>query len=162
MDSIIRKFYLHNYKNLVKRIKYRTNNNEADAEDVVQEAFTRALKYKNSFEMGLPFNLWFSRILSNALKDWKREQFNNPTPDDFEDGDSVPAEDSTMRRKLMAKIKEEILSLDNEGHKEVLMLNMIYGFKLREVVVITDLKYKTVDQIVQRFKNAMKEKYVDL
>lgn len=159
MQTIIEKHFKFNYNTIVKRVKWRTNGNEADAEDVVMEAYVRALRYKDSFEMGNPFNYWFGRIVSNALKDWKREQFNSTLTDEFEEDKSVPSKDTSMHDALIQKIALEIDALEEEEHKEVLRLSLMYGFKLRQVVQITNLKYKTIDQIIQRFKARLKEKH---
>lgn len=159
MQTIIAKHFKFNYRTLVKRVKYRTNNNEHDAEDVVMEAYTRALLYKDSFELGLPFSHWFGRIVSNCLKDWKREQYNGTLTDEFDERDVEPTPDKSIAENLIKKISIEIDKVENEEHKEILRLNLVYGFKLREVAQITNLKYKNIDLIIQRFKEQLKEKH---
>lgn len=160
MQTIIAKHFKFNYNTLVKRVKYRTGNNEADAEDVVMEAYVRAIQYKESFEMGSPFNLWFSRILSNCLKDWKREQFNQGCTESFDEEEVDPLPDPAEKKNLLDTLQKEIWAVEDENHREVLKLYYLYGFKLREVVQITNMKYQTANQIIHRFKNKMKEKHV--
>ncbi len=53
----------------VFRIAYRIVGNEADAEDVVQEAFLRAYRQIAVFEERASFATWISRIASNYALD---------------------------------------------------------------------------------------------
>lgn len=157
MQTIIEKHFKFNYRTMVKRVKYRTNNNEADAEDVVMEAYTRALKYKDTFEMGSPFNNWFGRIVSNSLKDWKAEQFNHSISEEFDEQEIEPIPDFKLESQLLEIIHQHIQGLKNEQIKEILCLYFTHGFKTREVSQISDVNYNTVHSVIKRFKQSMKE-----
>jgi len=159
MHTIIAKHFLFNRSTLVKRVKYRTNGNEADAEDVVQEAYCRALKYKDSFEMGMNFGHWFSRIVANAYKDWKREQYNHSLNEEFDENEVEPTEDNSVQNNLIKRIAHEIDLVADTNHKEILRLHLVFGFKLREVVQITHLKYREVTYIITKFKEQLKVRH---
>jgi RNA polymerase sigma factor (sigma-70 family) len=58
---------------LVKKIKNRVGG-EYNAEDVVQEAYTRALTYQNSYDASRPLEQWFNTILNNTTRDLKAEE----------------------------------------------------------------------------------------
>lgn len=159
LDQHLEKHFKETYKTLVKIFKYRTDNNEADAEDIIMEAYARALKYKSSFDSSKEFSFWFNRIVINAYKDWKREKFNGSPHEELIEDKIEPVEKSEIREELLKHILSKIEEIDNEIHKEVISLNIIEGFKLKEIVQITNLKYKNVDIIIQRFKNKLKENH---
>src|SRR3546814_8875926 len=66
MNKVIDAYYRENYDSLVKRLSYRLGTRE-NAEDTVQEAFTRAVKYYES--CSVDFDRWFKVLLANAVKD---------------------------------------------------------------------------------------------
>lgn len=69
---IITQHYKDNYRRLIKRMTFRAGT-EWDAEDVVQEAYARALRYQDSFD-GTNFDRWFNTILNNALREHKNNE----------------------------------------------------------------------------------------
>ena len=63
MDDTIRLIELHADK--AYAIAFRMTGNAADAGDLAQEAFLRAMKYHNSYDQGLPFEGWIYQIIRN-------------------------------------------------------------------------------------------------
>jgi RNA polymerase sigma-70 factor (ECF subfamily) len=51
---------------------FRLTHNEADARDLVQEAFTKALQNFDKFDRTRAFEPWFFRIMKNIFLDWMR------------------------------------------------------------------------------------------
>lgn len=47
-------------------VALRMTGNEAEAGDVVQEAFLRAMRYFRSYDPSLPFDAWLSQIMRNV------------------------------------------------------------------------------------------------
>ena len=47
-------------------IALRMTGNEADAGDVVQEAFLRVIKYMKSYDSTYPFEAWLGQIIRNV------------------------------------------------------------------------------------------------
>lgn len=157
MLSIIEKFYRANYGKLVKRMRWRAGTVQ-DAEDIVQEAFCRAIKYKESFMMGLPFNHWFQRILSNALRDHKNAEKGLSNSVEYGEEHAEPVDCPAYNKQLRRQIEEEMMLMDDESC-EVVSLYFTYNYNLKDIVHITNVKYKTVDNIIQRFKHKIREKY---
>src|SRR6185436_3343082 len=52
---------------------YRLAGNEQDARDLVQEAFSHALKNFAKYDRNRPFEPWFNRILKNIFLDGVRK-----------------------------------------------------------------------------------------
>lgn len=73
MREIIEQFYIDNHELYVKRLS-RQAGSPSNAEDVVQEAFLRALQYADSYteREGQNMEKWFNSILRRALVDFKR------------------------------------------------------------------------------------------
>ena len=61
--------------------------NEADAEDLLQEAATRACRFLHKFRPGTNFGAWFFRILKNCFYNLKRQ--------DRRRGERISIEDAT-------------------------------------------------------------------
>lgn len=66
-DKIKRLIELH--ADRAYAIALRMCGSEADAGDLVQEAFLRAIKYMGSYDASLPFEAWLYRIISNIYMD---------------------------------------------------------------------------------------------
>lgn len=123
----------------------------------MQESFTRALKYKDAYIRGTPLDRWFSRILTNAFVDYMRAEKEYSSLEDLTE-DEERIECNALPNEVRIEIREAIEEL-SPAHREVVELHLVYGFELRHIVQITEIKYKTADQILQRFKIALKEKY---
>ncbi|HEY1901772.1 MAG TPA: sigma-70 family RNA polymerase sigma factor [Terracidiphilus sp.] len=56
------------------RVAYRITGNEADAEDVVQEAFLRGYRKLEGFESRANFGTWIYRIAVHCALDWVKRR----------------------------------------------------------------------------------------
>lgn len=133
---------------------YNRCKNHADAEDIIQEAYYRALKYSHTFEMGTPFNFWFNRIISNVHRDFIAERMFDIEELDEDKIEGTP--DNLVPSQLWEQLKKEI---EDNPNKEILTLYFIYGHPLREIVQITDCKYREANNLITYFKKKMREKY---
>ena len=66
-EEFLSKHYQTHYDKLVKRYARRFDNQHI-GEDVVQEAYARAWKYRNTYNPEQPFENWFGIICFNAFK----------------------------------------------------------------------------------------------
>jgi RNA polymerase sigma-70 factor (ECF subfamily) len=55
-------------------LAYRLTGNNAEAEDLVQEAFVRAYRFFHRYDEALPFSSWLYRIMTNAHIDMVRRR----------------------------------------------------------------------------------------
>lgn len=149
MNDVIEDYYQDNYKKFVNRIRFRAGSLQ-NAEDVVQEAFTRALQYIGSFdENKKPFDTWFRTICNNTLKDFKRDEKSLGTYVEFNElmFETEPVQYSDGR------IREEIKKMiAKERHDGVLHLYYTGGYTPKEIVEIVDLNKNTVLTILKRFR----------
>ena len=161
MYALIEQHFNNYYQTFIKRINHRVKN-VYDAEDIVMEAYARALQYHNAYDGSKPFDHWFSRILTNSVKDWKREQHNQHSyAEEFNENEMKTVSDPSIKKDLLSTLSAEIALLKNEEHAAVLVLYYLLGYKPREIVQITDVKIKMVNYITQRFKYRLKEQYME-
>lgn len=149
-------FYKETFDRYVKRMRNRAGTKEA-AEDVVQEAFLRAVKYFDSYNPTQPLENWFYRILNNSLKDFKNKEKGHST-DQFDEEDVDGTNCRMMSQDLWKQVQLEISQYDDEYY-EILSLYFEHQYNPRDICKIVDMKYKTVETFVQRFKTMIKEKY---
>src|SRR5712692_11385579 len=90
--------------------------NEADAEDVAQEAVLKAFKHIRQFRAEARFSTWLIQITVNEARMWRRkehaniiepivdhqDQEGNYTPRDFADWREIPSE--TLERKAVREM----------------------------------------------------------
>lgn len=160
MNSVIEEFYKENFNTLVIQYSRRAGSIE-NAEDVLQEAFLRALRYKDSFNPDIrKFETWFNAIAKRALYDLKRENLKQGMTSLLEEplAEEVVLVDG-FDQKLASEIEGLIKAKRNPEHRSILYLYFIRGYKPSDIVKIADTSNKTIRQIVWRFRQEVKEKY---
>jgi len=152
----LEQYYKEFFDRLVKRTTRRVGTKEA-AEDVVQNAFERALKYQDTYNTEMPFPNWFNRILNNSLRQYKNEE-KGFSHSEFNEEAVGGVACQQYSNKLWQQIQNELDDYE-ESHQEVLRLYFIHGYKPKDVERIVDLRYRNIETIIQRFKTTIKEKY---
>jgi RNA polymerase sigma factor (sigma-70 family) len=158
MKEIIRDLYENIYDQSLHRVKNRVGG-LINAEDVVQEAFTRALTYANSFnERIASVGGWFNTILNNAAKDFKREErLSGMSTTDEELGE--PADTTAYNNEMVEKVLE---GMDESPYREILRLYFLLGYTPADIAKVTDQRPQSISNAVQRFKNEMRERYPEV
>lgn len=153
--SLIEVHYKTNFNRLVKRMTFRVGE-EWGGQDVVQEAYTRALKYIDGFD-GTNFERWFTTILNNAL----REHKNNETGLVYQtfDEDDVDGHPCTHYPDRITQEIYDLINTKSVIQIEVLSLHFKQGYTARDITRITDYSYSAVHQVIQRFRNELRELY---
>jgi RNA polymerase sigma factor (sigma-70 family) len=131
----------------------------ANAEDVVQEAYTKALTYidKYNSERG-EFDQWFSTILNNVLKDFKKiehargvvyldaEEFNLPS----ELVTSPKLEGERFRNGL-----KELIAKQPVRRQTILTLYYIDGWEPHEIASLLGVPFGNIRLIIHYFKSTV-------
>jgi RNA polymerase sigma-70 factor (ECF subfamily) len=143
----------------VKRIRARKMSQE-DAEDIVQETFYRALKYKDTFNPMLQdLNVWLDIIMNNAFKSYRSANLNGDysfTEEDEEATEDV--EKDSIDQDTLDQIKKEIDQL-NPDIRQVIYAYMVLGYSYKDCCKIFDVSFHAVEKRISRFRKKMKEKY---
>ena len=102
--KLIEDYYRENFDSLVIRTINKAGG-KANAEDIVQEAFTRALTYYTSYVPDIyEFGAWFSRILDNTSKDFHRVEKNKGMVIDVDEDLLEGLNTDPYLRKMLAEI----------------------------------------------------------
>jgi RNA polymerase sigma-70 factor (ECF subfamily) len=123
--------------------------NGNDAEDVVQDACERALKYFGAFHGG-DAKAWFLTIVRHACYDWiKRNRPSEIVSGDAEaiegvaDPTTPTPEQAALRNASSAALADAIAALP-PGYREVLILRELEEMPYREIARVTDIPIGTV------------------
>ena len=132
--------------------------NEHDAEDVVQEASLRALRYFRTFTGGNG-RAWFLRIVRNTCVGWHSHGAQAPTePFDEELHSSLrPTSDPEtlfIHSADIALIERTMCSLP-EHYREVLVLREVENLSYRELADVMDIPVGTVMSRLSRARQAL-------
>lgn len=121
----------------------------ADAEDVVQDAALRALRYADSLDGGNA-RAWFLTIVRHAFYDWRKR--NRPAEVVADDGtaiesavdpDAVDPETACLRAAQRHALADAIAALPLP-FREVLILREIEGLSYKEIARVADIPVGTV------------------
>jgi len=158
MLKILEKFYIENRLLLVKRLANRAGSIE-NAEDVLQESFTRAIKYRAHFDPDKrELGAWFNTIMNNALKDFKRDDRLGGMVITYEEGMEEAYEMSQTDYDMANRISKAISNRD-ANTRSVLHLYFEKECRVGEIKEILGIPYKTVESIIYRFKADMSDEF---
>lgn len=149
--------YRANAGKVTKRIRYGIAD-EFHAEDVLHEAYERALRYFGSYDGSKEFDRWFSLIVRNAIRDHLRERdgFIYVDMDEYDhEGESCTG----YYDKLYDEVSALIDAKADENHKEILHLHFDLGYSAIDISRVTDNTYANCRKIILRFRNQLKEIY---
>lgn len=153
--KLIEDHYLENRRKLLKRLKFRAGT-EWDAEDVLQDAYERALKYIHSFS-GDDIGPWFNTILNNALREHMNASKGFVTqPFEEEEEEGVPCNHYSDQ---VTKEIYKMISQKSEDQEEILLLYFQNDYKAIDISRITNHPYKTAHQTISRFKDELRRIY---
>ena len=132
--------------------------NDHDAEDAVQEASLRALRYFRTFTGGNG-RAWFLRIVRNTCHDWRgrRQQMTDPFDEErHSDASTVISPEALLHQSDAARTIERALAHLPRRAREVLVLREIEGLSYRELADVLDIPIGTVMSSLSRARRAVR------
>lgn len=159
MEYELEQFYKQNFNMLCKTVAGRIGG-MYNAEDVVQEAFARALTYQETFDVDKSeLATWFSRILHRAMYDFKRQELRQGMARDSQDEEEPVYIYPVKENLTMQEIKWDIQKIKNPDHREVIWLTYVKHYRPREISEVMDITASNINLILNRFKREVVEKY---
>ena len=133
--------------------------NAHDAEDVVQEASLRALRYFRTFTGGNG-RAWFLRIVRNTSCGWRSHQFKAPIDlfDEEQHSSARPASDPETLLLHMddGALIERAMSRLPDRFRELLVLRELKGLSYRELADVMGIPMGSVMSGLSRARQALR------
>lgn len=135
--------------------------NSADAEDVVQEAFLRALRFFDGFRGG-DSRAWLLKIVRNTSYSWVRKNRPAQLADEFDEtvhsGEQAGegAEAKLLSRAESERVRKALETLP-VGFREVLVLREIEGLSYKEIADVTGAAMGTVMSSLSRARQKLRD-----
>jgi len=146
-DTALYEVLMRRYNQRLYRITLAILRNDAEAEDVMQDAYVRAYQHLDQFGGHAPFSAWLTRIAVNEALARLRLRKRNPQLDDSDpDGETTMnmvetapnPEQSATRAELGRLLEEALLDLP-EQYRTVVMLRDIEELSTAETAAALDL-----------------------
>ncbi|MDD9944997.1 MAG: sigma-70 family RNA polymerase sigma factor [Myxococcales bacterium] len=149
----------------------RLTRNEADAEDLVQETFVKAYRFRQRFEEGTNLRAWLFRIQYNMFVNRYRRHVRRR--DIYEElsqgpvGEAVVSRaglsalsdaDANALRPMVAREIRDALDALPEDHRTAVILADVEGFSYKEVAEIVGCPIGTVMSRLHRARKVLKER----
>ena len=155
------------------RTALRLAKNQSDAEDLVQEAFAKAYRFWDKFELGSNCRAWLFKIMTNIFINEYRSKSRSPLQaniDDIDDnylyGQLASSEmtenpEQTLFSKLFDDdVKKAIENLPDD-FRLVAVLSFLEGFSYQEIAEIADLQLGTVKSRLHRGRKLLQKQLFD-
>lgn len=161
-NKTLEEFYIQHRGKLLNKIKRRIFDSQ-EAEDVLQNAFVKALSSLDRYDPSRHIAPWFNGIMQNCIKDCRREFLRNcassmhESYDEFNELD-FPEEDRELNIDWLQvdQVKAAIDS-KSDSTNTVLQLYFLYNYPSNDIAEMTGVGYGVVRQTISTFKKEMRE-----
>jgi RNA polymerase sigma-70 factor (ECF subfamily) len=132
---------------------------KAEAEDLVQETYAKALRGFSSFQAGTNFRAWIYRILRNSFLN-SRAGLKVTVVIDEEDGETLPTVSATPESLLMEQATREAVQQALETlpiyFREILLLCDVEDMSYKEIAETLSIPAGTVMSRLSRARKALR------
>ena len=151
----IEKHYIANRKKYLKTFTFRSGSEHA-AEDIVQEAYERVLRYRHSCSIN-DADKWIRTILNNCLKEYKNIE-NGHTNDVFDEEEAEGTACPHYSEQVMREVNDLI---DTKAiiQKEILGLYFRHEYSAADISRITLHSYANCHKVISRFRQELRDLY---
>jgi RNA polymerase sigma-70 factor (ECF subfamily) len=153
---------------------FRLTRNEADARDLVQEAFTKALQNFEKFDRTRAFEPWFFRIMKNIFLDWMRRydrkhttSLEHTSPNDDRAWEEIlPSSEKSPDEQLERGEEQAVAMRALESlpahYKTAITLCDIENYSYEEIAKIMDCPVGTIRSRIHQGRVLLKQTYEKL
>jgi RNA polymerase sigma-70 factor (ECF subfamily) len=158
------------------RTALRMTRSEAEAEDLVQEAYIRAFRFRHQFTPCTNLKAWLFRILTNTFINQYRRKAARPDTTELDDveesilyrhmrdvnpGSASPdPEAELIDNTLSSEVKDALEALP-EKFRTTLLLD-VEGFSYKEIAEMLDIPIGTVMSRLHRGRKFLQKRLYDL
>lgn len=140
---------------------------DATAQDLVQDAYMKAYRFIESYEVGTNAKAWLFRILKNGFINEYRKKTRKPDEVDFDD--FVTYQEKGVKEDYQLDLRQDIFEemLGDEvtialgrltpNFRTVILLSDIEGFSYEEIADIIEVPIGTVRSRLHRARNMLKQ-----
>ena len=158
MNKQIEQHFIENRVMYLKVLVHRAGTPEG-AEDVIQDAYERALRYKGSYRSsGKPFTTWFNAILNNALRDYKAKERRLGMSVEYDESLDEGVSLQDCEEETVEQIRLEV-SRKKFPVRQALHLYFFKQYKPREIAQVLEMTNGYIRTSVKEFKQQMRAKY---
>jgi len=133
----------------------------AEAEDLVQETYVKALRGFSSFQLGTNFRAWMYRILRNSFLSSRTGLKTMVAIDEETEEDLLPAENTTPESILIAQVDreavQEALADLPVPFREILLLCEVEEMSYQEIAETLAIPIGTVMSRLFRARKALRD-----
>ena len=164
------------YLDALYRTGLRMTRSEAEAEDLVQETYIRAFRFRAQFTPGTNLKAWLFRILTNTFINEYRRKAARPDTTELDDvdesilyrhmrevspGSSSPdPEAEVIDNALSSEVKEALEALP-EKFRTTLLLD-VEGFSYKEIAEMLEIPIGTVMSRLHRGRKILQRRLYDV
>lgn len=152
----ITEYYISDRNNLVKVARGRHGLGD-NAEDVVQTAFERALRYHTQLNADLPIGPWFYTIMLNCISDHYRSERGIVWEELDEHSHEATwggLEVYDLFQTITTRIQKE-----PPDHQPILELHFLKGYPAIEIYQFNNVSYPNTRKIIQRFRDKLRKEF---
>jgi RNA polymerase sigma-70 factor (ECF subfamily) len=158
------------------RTALRMTRSEAEAEDLVQETYIRAFRFRHQFTPGTNLKAWLFRILTNTFINQYRRKAARPDETELDDveesilyrhmrdvspGSASPdPEAELIDNTLSSEVKDALEALP-EKFRTTLLLD-VEGFSYKEIAEVLDIPIGTVMSRLHRGRKFLQKRLYDV
>jgi RNA polymerase sigma factor (sigma-70 family) len=146
------------YSKAMYNVGYRITRSDAEAEDVLQEAFINAFRNLDSYRGDATFGAWLKRIVVNKAINARNKKKHEAIPDDerWDVPEDEQPTDYTNDELTVERIKHAIEQLP-DGYRSVVSLYLLEGYDHQEIAEILGIAESTSKSQLNRAKNKLRE-----
>jgi RNA polymerase sigma factor (sigma-70 family) len=138
--------------------------NEQDAQDIVQEAFLRALRSFDTFIQGRDPRAWLFTIVRNSCRTWLKRNRSYDTAVQLDESSPALAEgwsdpEALLIKNANAQVVRKALDELPFEYREILVLRELEEMSYKEIAQIAEIPLGTV---MSRLSRARRELYARL
>jgi RNA polymerase sigma-70 factor (ECF subfamily) len=160
------------HADLLYNFALRMTNNQADADDLVQETFLKAYRFWDKYEQGTNIRAWLFRILKNSYINRYRRESKAPDTVDYDEiqnfydsirrdgGDTADTQESVFTNLLDDDVASAVADLP-EDFRTVVILCDIEGLTYEEIAEFVDIPLGTVRSRLHRGRNLLRARLTE-